>query len=232
MAALVSFHDCTHFARRGNKWPDTRVRRGKTVMRCPSTITGMGIHQTATPLPIGPWWLKQAGGQEELAKRLRCTQVASQFVGRRDGQLVLSRPILAYTYHGNGLNGTTVGVEFEGAYSGLLDDPKTTPREDILTFWKKKEPMELDDETVEVFRRQLSMSVMLSREAGCNIRFIYAHRQSSWTRRSDPGEGIWKWVVMDYGVKVLGLEAVPNRVWGKGRPIPVEWDRAHGVGRY
>ena len=64
------------------------------------------------------------------------------------------------------------------------------------------------------------------------IEFIWAHRQSSASRRSDPGQSLWQEVVLAYAVPVLGLKTQPARIWGDGRPIPVEWQPDGGVGPY
>ena len=80
--------------------------------------------------------------------------------------------------------------------------------------------------------------VTMARAGGSPIEFVHAHRQSSEDRRSDPGEAIWRGVVEEYGIPVLGLKAeyalaLPssNPKNGPGKPIPVEW-AAGGVGRY
>jgi hypothetical protein len=63
------------------------------------------------------------------------------------------------------------------------------------------------------------------------IEYIHAHRQSSGTRRSDPGEELWQKVVLEFAVPVLGLKTEPSRVLKDGRPIPESWD-LDGSGAY
>jgi hypothetical protein len=55
------------------------------------------------------------------------------------------------------------------------------------------------------------------------IQYIWAHRQSNKDRGRDPGEEIWKRVVLQYAVPVLGLEIQPEFKIGDGRTIPPHW---------
>jgi hypothetical protein len=48
---------------------------------------------------------------------------------------------------------------------------------------------------------------------------------------SDPGWEIWKHVVLDYGVPVLGLKTQPEKTWRNGKPVPPQWD-PNGIGKY
>ena len=79
---------------------------------------------------------------------------------------------------------------------------------------------------------------------GGKIKYIHAHRQTSKTRRSDPGELIWKSIAvpimrefdLTFGWDGVAQEdfAVPDKkhrigrhCWttrGPGKPIPREWD--------
>jgi hypothetical protein len=56
------------------------------------------------------------------------------------------------------------------------------------------------------------------------IEYLYAHRQSSGQKPSDPGYEIWQQVVLEYGVSVLGLKTKNEYVVGDGKPIPKDWD--------
>jgi len=93
------------------------------------------------------------------------------------------------------------------------------------------EPQEVTGEIVVAGRAAIAWLVREGRKLGCPIEFVWAHRQSSASRQSDPGEELWRRIVLDWAVPVLGLKTQPGRVWGDGRPIPVEWD-PDGVGSY
>ena len=56
------------------------------------------------------------------------------------------------------------------------------------------------------------------------FRDLYAHRQSNGQKPSDPGYEIWQQVVLDYGVKVLGLKTKNEYTVDDGKPIPKDWD--------
>ena len=73
--------------------------------------------------------------------------------------------------------------------------------------------------------------IALGKKRGIILTEIYAHRQSSSDRRADPGEEIWKKVVLGHAVKKHGLKTRPelalpasNRRNGPGRALPLVWD--------
>jgi hypothetical protein len=128
-------------------------------------------------------------------------------------------------YHGNELNGFTYGLEIEGQYPGLLDDPTTPKREDEATTWGDK-ATPLDDLTIETARAALRYLYEEGLKLGSPLQYIWAHRQSNGIKPSDPGQGIWKHVVLDYGVAVLKLKTRPSDVFRDGKAIPREWEPA------
>ena len=199
----------------------SKVVKGKTVCRDPKNITGIGIHQTACV--FGP-----ANDREKAYQR--ATNIPAHVTAFRDGVYVASAPLDWYLYHGNELNEFSLGLECEGHYPGILDDPKTPIREDIQTTWGGK-PTPLDDKAIETFKAALKWLVDNGRAAGMPIEYIWAHRQSNGQKPSDPGMGIWQKVVLEYGVPVLGLKTQTEKAWRDGKPIPTNWD-PNGVGKY
>jgi hypothetical protein len=202
------------------------LRGGEVVVRDPSAIDGVVIHQTACTF---------AKARDQPTRHHRAFGVACHALAFRDRKVVLPNPLRWYVQHGNGFNPHTLGLEVEGLLPGLEDDPTTVPREDLETTWKRT-PDELTDDLVATACEALRLLVELGRAEGMPIEWIYAHRQSGADRRSDPGQGTWRRVVLGYAVRVLGLKTDPARVVrnrkGKGgRPIPRAWDPA-GVGRY
>lgn len=201
-----------------------RIRNGRVVLRDPKKITGVTIHQTACV--FGP--LNDLVVRHRRALGVACHALAFG----RDRTVVLANPLRSYVYHGNGFNPDDLGLEIEGHFSGLLDDPSTTPRrEDLETVWNGKEPTKITVDIIETACEALRILVELGRSEGMPIEYIRAHRQSSGTRRADPGEGMWREVVLGYAVPTLGLKTQPRRAIGTGRPVPRAWDPA-GVGRY
>lgn len=215
-----------------------RVRQGRTVLRSARAVTGIVIHQTATPFSVSSDMIRQAGGDADLALRMRVQgrldplrrPVACHGMVFRRGWAVLTRPLRSYVYHGNGLNSSTLGIEFEGRYPGLEDDPSTATLEHMKTTWGGK-PQDVTDELVAAGRELLAWMVAEGRAEGMPIQWIYAHRQSSADRRSDPGSELWRRIVLEFAVPELGLETRPQMTTGDGAPIPLEWDPA-GKGHY
>jgi hypothetical protein len=192
--------------------------KGKVVARAPSQVDAIVIHQTACD-HVGP------------KRYRRALHVAAHAVAHRDGVVVLTCPPAWYMNHGNGLNARSLGLECVGLFSGLRDVDDTPQREDLDTTWQRREPTPLDDLAIETFRAGLRALVEAGRAWGAPLRYLLAHRQSSATRRSDPGEAIWR-ALAPWAEAHLGLATVPALVVDDGRPIPFEWDPVVGVGRY
>jgi hypothetical protein len=191
--------------------------------RDPKKIDTIVIHQTACEFGISAQAIKLAGGDRDLAKARRALDVACHALAFRAGFFVAAHPLLDYVYHGNRLNDRSLGIEIEGRYCGLMDDPSTLPREDLDTTYGGP-PTELTETTIATSCAALTWLVEEASEQGIDIRYIMAHRQSSNDRRSDPGEEIWKEVVLGFAVNILGLETMPHNTWREGYSIPRQWD--------
>lgn len=210
--------------------PKVRVRGGGPVWRDPKTVDSIVLHQTAVvyQLPakksLRDAAIKAAGGDPELALAKRASKVACHAMAFRGGFYVAATPLRWYVNHGNGLNARSLGFETDGLYSGLDDDPSTTPkREDLDTTWGRREPSILTAQIVETAIAGLTWLVTAARAEGMPIRYLFAHRQSSPNRRPDPGEGPWREIGIE-AAKRLGLEVLPDLVVTGGRPLPRSWD--------
>lgn len=189
-----------------------RLSSGRPVVRDPSTITGIVVHQTSTDYAVSPGAVSAAEGDRHEALHRRALVMkshASVFDGQEAGvdcyDVVISKPLNWYVYHANKLNAMSLGIEIEGNLPTFMDEP-------LLT-----------DEMVHAARLGIATLVEQGRAQGMPIQYIWAHRQSDPNRGRDPGEEIWKRVVMEYAVPVLGLRMQPELVTGQGRPLPSEW---------
>lgn len=190
-----------------------RIVQGRLMQRDPKTITGICVHQTAVVFGASSAAVLAAKGDRDLARHRRALGVHAHATAFQDGTGVLAYQLPSYVFHGNGLNAESIGLEIEGAYDGKADR------------------REVPDGAVSAARELLARIVDEGRKAGMPLTHIWAHRQSSPSRRGDPGAELWRRVVLEYAVPVLGLETQPGRTWGEGRPIPREWD-PHGIGTY
>jgi hypothetical protein len=197
------------------------IVHGKVVERDPKAVTGIVVHQSACI--FGP-------KSNPEARHRRALNVACHALAFTDGVVALPNPLPWYVWHANKLNACSLGLEIEGHYPGLQDDPSTLPREDIKTTWGGS-PTPLTDLTVTCACAALKALVTEGEAQGMPLEWIWAHRQASATRRSDPGMEIWKRVVLGYAVPVLGLKTNPAFVVGAGMPIPIAWEVA-GEGPY
>lgn len=178
-----------------------RIRR-----RAWSQVTGITLHQTATLL-----------GE----KRERWFNIPVQFGVTRGGQVLILNGCDWVTYHGNGLNGSDVGIEIDGYFEGVEGKRST--------FWRPPEdpnrvPLQPTPVQIEAVRLAVKWICEEVARHGGSIKHVHAHRQASDQRESDPGSRIWKDVGL-WAQQTLGLtDGGRGFVVGSGLPIPEEWD--------
>lgn len=207
-----------------------RMQGNAVVYRDPKTVTTICVHQTACEFGVSSAAIRAAGGDVEGARARRALDVACHALAFRHGYFVASHPLRAYVYHGNRFNAYSLGLEIEGRYAGLVDDPSTVAREDLRTTWGGK-PTALDEVTTKAACAALQWLAEQGRAEGMPIEFVAPHRMSSDTRRSDPGQEIWQRVVLDFAVAKLGLTPLREKKWSEGYNVPTQWD-PQGVGSY
>src|SRR5690606_11252294 len=135
--------------------PKIKMTGKRPVVRDPSTVTGICLHQTAVEYGVSAAQLRAAGGDRRLALARRALNVACHAMAFRDGFFVVSTPLPWYVNHGNGLNATRLGLEIDGRYPGRPDDPRTTPRrEDLESTWGG-EPSEITPALIAAARSAL-----------------------------------------------------------------------------
>ena len=194
---------------------------GTTVKRRVSTIDAITIHQTAVKFGVKQYQIQGSGGDRNLALARRAHSVACHALAFHDGFVSLAAPLRWYIYHANSLNRRSLGLEIDGNYPGCTGGRTANGRP----------PTKITDELIDAARMAVKLLTDEGRKLGCPIKYIHAHRQSSRSRRGDPGEDLWRKVVLEYAVPELGLETEPAKTWGNGRPIPKEW-YPNGVGEY
>lgn len=204
--------------------PKVRVRSGRPVVRDLSDVDTLCLHQTATEYSVSPAQLRAAGGDRALALATRALGIACHaavFPGHaaHPPLVVAASPLAWHVNHGNGLNPKSLGAELAGRFEGVEGDART--------LWCPKgrgtcEPTEVTDEMIAAWLEGLRWLIETARAEGCPLRYLAGHRQSSSTRRSDPGELIWEHVALPIAAE-HDLEIRAAQVWGSGRPIPSAW---------
>jgi hypothetical protein len=122
--------------------------------------------------------------------------------------------------HANGFNSRSIGIEIDGAFAGVEGNKKT--------FWAGggyKEPMSITPAQIDSARQAVKFIVDICKANGAQIKYIFAHRQSSSQRVSDPGSKVWQEIAL-WAEKTLGLSAGGEEGYciGGGKAIPKEWD--------
>jgi hypothetical protein len=205
-------------------------RHGRTLQRDPSAIKGITIHQMDCLLGPKKGWEKQYSIREEAVAR-RALDVACHVAALRSGAVVIPANPLDYLQQANALNPRTLGLEIEGIYPGLMGGRIGHPG-------PKRSPTEVTVEIVHASRMGMKLLVSLGKSVGAVIEFVWAHRQADSWKLADPGEELWRKVVLEYAVPVLGLRTRPGDNFAHykgpvrhGKPVCLEWD-PKGVGRY
>lgn len=185
------------------------VRGGKARTRPPSAVDGVCLHQAGVVFGGDPPWE-------------RAIHVACHAMAFRGGVGVISADPSWWMSGAGPLNERTVHLEVDGLYRGVIGDDSTA--------WQDDGVVELDERTLLTAKATLTELVRITREWGADLQYIYAHRQSSAMRRSDPGEEIWRELV-PWAEAYLDLSPRFTFTLDAGKPIPLEWDE-RGKGRY
>lgn len=193
----------------------------KAHVRKPSAIVGIVLHQTSVRFSVSSAQLRAAGGNRALALAKRALNIASHLTvfteapDKSHGPLIVpNAPLLWHVNHGNGCNPIAQGMEVDGLYAGIDGD--------MRTVFQQKTPTPHMESTLEVARAGLRWLVENSLAEGAQIQYLWAHRQSSAMRRSDPGEWLWR-NVATWARDHLKLKWEPTRTWGDGYRLPAQW---------
>jgi hypothetical protein len=202
--------DLRHEQTEANRRDACEYRRGAVLMRDPKSITGVTLHQTAAWYSLKPYQIHASKGDTVLARHRRFLPVNAHITAGRHGMFVLGHDLTTYVNHGDLLNPTDVGIENEGLYDANgepIDKPSSV---DV-------------GEIIEAGRAALTYVV----ESLPNVKFVHAHRQSrrapKAAKTSCCGARIFLEVAVQHGVRKLGLQIEPDRVWGSGHPLPRNW---------
>lgn len=154
--------------------------------------------------------LGRDGVAERMALHARLWSVAYHWVAMRNGDILYNNQPTRYTYHGNGANRPAIGVSLEAVLPARESERRA--RHD-----------DLSETFVANGQRLLRIAVTQTRAAGAPLTHLTAHRCYSPQRRGDPGEGVWREIVVPVAAE-LGLEVDYAFSEGGGRPIPTDWD--------
>lgn len=181
-----------------------------------SQVRGWCLHQTAC-------WLSSS---KDIA---RCDKVGAHWVVYPDGRKFWLHDQNRKIIHGNGWNNQTIGIEIDGLFAGIEGDPKTV-WDDPSTPYKEKAGT-VTPEQIQAVREIILFDYAIIVANGGQPRVIVSHRQSSKTRRNDPGSKVWQEIAIPL-LKELNLsDGGPGFEIG-GYPIPQEWDSSKKGYRY
>lgn len=178
-----------------------------------SKVTGICLHQTACML----------GERDE-----RWDSVGAHLGITRSGKVIWLHDFDSVVAHGNGWNAQTVGIEIDGLYAGIEGD--------VSTVWdnpdtpSREQGMVLTSEAADAARQTIRWICRRVHAHGGRVRALVAHRQSSGTRRNDPGSAIWQAVALPMHAELGLSDGGIGFHLDDGRAIPEAWDpRCIGV---
>lgn len=179
-----------------------------------SEFTGITYHQTACDM-----------GESEA----RYYSIGAHFVVLRSGRVLWMCDPNRIVYHGNGWNARCVGVEVNGLYPGLEDDPGTADNEALKTTWDdpttpaREKPMSVTPQAMASLRNLTRWLRWYGKQNGAKVDFLVAHRQSSMDRENDPGQAIWRQAAVPLHAE-LGMSDGGVGFTIGGYAIPEKWD--------
>lgn len=194
----VSFHDRRQWAAQSHHGYAVRAR-------LLSKVTGICLHQAAVDLGEHPERYDTGGAHVFIT---------------RGGAVIWEHDWDTWVCAANGWNDGTISIEVSGRYCGVEGDRST--------YWRnperpEHEPQYLTPESALALEQTIRWVHDDVAARGGSITKLVAHRQASASRRSDPGEAIWKAaapIAAEFGLTSGG----PGFKLGDGRPIPREWD--------
>ncbi len=205
----VAFYDRRETAAQGHgprqKW--------KVGSRSWKRTTGICLHQTACVLGERPERWDTVGAHVGIT---------------RSGKVIWLHSFNRVVAHGNGWNAQTVGIEIDGLYAGVEGRPETVWNDPSTA--RREVGLDLPEVQAEAARQVIRWICRETAANGGAIKALVAHRQSSASRRDDPGSAIWSRVALPLAAELGLSDGGTGFKLGDGMAIPEEWDpRCVGV---
>lgn len=169
-------------------------------------LTGICLHQTACVL----------GERPE-----RWDTVGAHFGITRSGAVMWLHDFDHLVAAANGWNDGTVSIEVDGLFAGDERDPASVW--DDPSTKKRELGMEPTPEQIHALQQLIRWIHDKAAALGANIRVLVAHRQSSKSRRDDPGSAVWRRGALPMMAELGLSDGGVGFVLG-GYPIPECWD--------
>lgn len=187
---------------------DLRARASKEERRSKrpiSKVTAICWHQTDIDV---------------VSEETRYLGTPVHYVIPRDGRILHLHDEEWLTWGGHAVNSFAIHVEMEGRFLGIKGDAKTYRKYHTDAGRPAQDLPSQQELAARALGWYLNAKMM---GLGGKLLMSVAHRQGTDVRDPDPGSEIWQKVVLQLE-RDIGLAAPWDKVWGKGRPIPKEWD--------
>lgn len=192
------------------------VDRPRRISRGPAPGRAVVVHQLDCELDLVDYQVAAAGGDPLEALLQRAMGLEYHVVALGCRVVLLNHPHWMRMSHAGAGNGG-VGLGIEGRFPTRARDDldRRTPIRDVVEVGR------------EALRRAVSLAAGITHDGHLDVAGVevQAHRQWAADRGRDPGEEIWREVVLPV-VAELGLRVDYERRGDGGLPIPREWDPA------
>ena len=170
--------------------------------------------------------------EERIAESSR-TASNYHFIIARSGKVYMANHPQLMIWHGHGLSQHSIGIEIDGNFAGLMNDPTHGGKPYFWTGGKSSAPSIPTNAQLDALDTLVRELADMLKKNGTSLKYIYAHRQSAASRESDAGQIVWQHAVLKLQSE-LGLQKTTEtftytsgeRGEGGGNPIPKEWDPA------
>jgi hypothetical protein len=163
-------------------------------------ITGVMLHQTGCMMPEDPQVWNKINAHCGIT---------------RAGVLILMFPFEMLIWHGNGLTRPTIGIEIAGLFKGVERSSNT---------WWPRGAKTHDLTYPQILASEVLYDIIKGEfdDNGGTWEHVYAHRQSSGMRMSDPGESIWKEIAQPWLARLQASDGGDSFKIGSGYSIRVK----------
>ena len=186
---------------------------------------GVTMHQTAC----------------DMGERIeRYDTIGAHFAVLRSGRILRMCDVNRIVYHGHGWNNQCIGIEVNGLYPGLEDDPTTVHDEALQTTWDdpstptREQPQKVTPQAMKSTRYLLRWLYWHVAQNGGNLITLGGHRQAVDSRRNDPGQAIWQQVVLPIQKELMLNDGGKNFKLpaSSGYVIPEAWNPDYKGNKY
>ena len=210
-----------------------------------SQVVGVTFHQTGCPMPDvsdaefayyqanhefsrkdTPALLRWAKHQiSKPGEPVKSVSLKTHFGIPYSGKILQIHPLDVWGWSAQRASRKTFSIEIGGFFEGIFGDPTTRPGGPAS--WKTQTPTPAQIEAAKNLVRWL---YAYFKKLGLTLKFVFGHRQFTNDRTPDPGDVVWRLIVLPLCAELGMTDGGEGYVEGKGQKIPYDWNPAYSAG--